>query len=634
LSVHGAQNFSHAQAAAADEHADRAATAFPEPDQLRSRDIFRMLARVWPFIEPFKRHLIYLGLGVVPGLPGGLIALALLGVFFDVVGQGTPLNRLQAWMLHLPMTADRHVILWHACVFAAVGIVVTTPYAIGLLLYGVWILQRITNQFRVDLYTRLQELSLRFHSEEKIGDAIFRMFQDSAALPQVINGLVVQPLHVVPLAIVNITVLAFFDYHVAAIAAALIPASLIIAVLFARPLRSAFLAERIATANATTRIEETLASIKTVKAFGNETSESDLYAHDNWAAFMAARRARMLFVTYRVILATVRSLAYIGAVYFGARQVLHGGVGGLMRAVATLGVFQGTLWIFGSQSARLRNLTQLWGTLQDVAVAVARVFEMMAKLPEEKVRGGATSPPPLKAGFTFEDVGFSYDARTRVLGDVSFRAKVGDITALAGPSGAGKSTLIALMLRFFDPITGRIEMDGNDIRALKLDEYRRMISVALQENPLFTASLRDNLVYGRIDASEKEILHAIARAGLADFVRSLPAGLDTRLGEKGAKLSAGQAQRIGLARAFLRDAPVLILDEPTSALDSATENLVMRGIRDWVDERPAERMVVLATHRASTSALADHAYRLVDGRVREVDRQALGENPVAEASHG
>ena len=202
--------------------------------ELRSRDIFRLAPRVWPFIRPFKRHLLYLALGVVPGLPGGLFALSLLGVFFDAVGQGKPLNQFQAWMLFVPMTADRHVILWHACVFTGLMMVVTIPYGLALVAYGIWILQRMTNQFRVDLYTRLQELSLRFHSEEKIGDAIFRMFQDSAAIPHVINGLIIQPLHAVPLVLVNILVLAAFDYHVAAIAMALIPANLIIAGLFAK----------------------------------------------------------------------------------------------------------------------------------------------------------------------------------------------------------------------------------------------------------------------------------------------------------------------------------------------------------------------------------------------------------------
>jgi ABC-type multidrug transport system fused ATPase/permease subunit len=428
-------------------------------------------------------------------------------------------------------------------------------------------------------------------------------------------------------------VLAAFDYRVAAIAAALIPANLIIAWLFAKPLRRAFLAERVATAQATTRIEETLASIKAVKAFGREASESDLYALDNWGSFMAARRARMLFVVYRVVISTLRSLAYVGAIYFGALQVLHGGVAGAIRAAFSLGVFQGALWIFGGLSVRVRNMTNIWGTLQDVGVALARVFEMMAKLPEEKVRSGSVIPPAPASELRFKDVNFSYDGRSTVLSAVSFHAKVGEVTALAGPSGAGKSTLIALMLRFFDPAAGRISLDGHDVRDLKLENYRRMISVALQENPLFTATLRDNIVYGRIDATEAEILHAVARAGLAEFLRSLPAGLETVLGEKGAKLSTGQAQRIGLARAFLRNAPILILDEPTSALDSVTENLVMRGIREWIDERPRERIVLLATHRRSTAALADRIYQIADGRVSEADETAFDEARITEASN-
>jgi subfamily B ATP-binding cassette protein MsbA len=634
LSIGGAQDFLEAQVAAADEHAAAAATAFPSPEKLRSRDVFRLLPRVWPFIRPFKRHLIYLGLGVIPGLPGGLFSLALLGVFFDAVGQGKPLNPFQAWMLHLPMTADRHAILWHACVFTGVMILIVIPYGLGLVGYGIWILQRMTNQFRVDLYTRLQELSLRFHSEEKIGDAIFRMFQDSAAIPHVINGLLIQPLHAVPLVLVNIGVLVAFDYHVAAIALALVPLNLIVAALFARPLRRAFLAERVATAGATTRIEETLASIRAVKAFGREAPESDLYARDNWESFVAARHARMLFVIYRVIISTLRSLAYVGAVYFGAMQVLHGGVAGAFRAVFSLGVFQGALWIFSTMSGRVRNMTQMWATLQDVGVAVSRVFEMMAKLPEEKLRGGSIVPAAPANQFAFEEVNFSYDERSSVLTGASFQAKVGEVTAIAGPSGSGKSTLIALMLRFFDPVAGRITLDGHDLRDLKLENYRRLISVALQENPLFTGTLRDNIVYGRIDATEGEILHAAARAGLAEFVHSLPAGFDTMLGEKGARLSTGQAQRIGLARAFLRDAPILILDEPTSALDSINEELVMRGIRLWIDERPDERIVLLATHRRTTAARADRIYQLANGRISEAGDSVLRTLRIAEPSNG
>jgi ABC-type multidrug transport system fused ATPase/permease subunit len=309
-------------------------------------------------------------------------------------------------------------------------------------------------------------------------------------------------------------------------------------------------------------------------------------------------------------------------------------VAGAIGAAASLGVFQGALWIFGSQSGRVRNYAQLWGTLQDVSVAVARVLEMTAKLPEEKVRSGAAIPAPPAVGLEFEDLDFAYEEGSRLLTAAKFSAKVGDVTALAGVSGAGKSTAVALMLRFYDPDAGRVALDGHDIRNFRLEEYRAMIAVALQENPLFTGTLRANLVYGRIDATEKEIFQAVARAGLADFVRSLPLGLDARLGEKGSRLSAGQAQRIGLARAFLRAAPILILDEPTSALDPATENLVMRGVRDWLDECPRERMVLVATHRRSTAALADRIYRITNGRVTETDAAAFGQRAPAGASNG
>jgi ABC-type multidrug transport system fused ATPase/permease subunit len=255
-------------------------------------------------------------------------------------------------------------------------------------------------------------------------------------------------------------------------------------------------------------------------------------------------------------------------------------------------------------------------------------------LPEEKLRSGDILPAMPAKQLAFGDVSFSYDERSSVLRGVSFQAKVGEVTAIAGPSGSGKSTLIALMLRFFDPVAGRISLDGHDLRDLKLENYRRLISVALQENPLFSGTLRENIVYGRIDATEEEILHAARRAGLAEFVRSLPAGLDTMLGEKGAKLSTGQAQRIGLARAFLRDAPILILDEPTSALDSINEQFVMRGVREWIDERPRERIVLLATHRRSTAALADRIYQIADGRVSEAGDNAFRSVRIAETSNG
>jgi ABC-type multidrug transport system fused ATPase/permease subunit len=498
--------------------------------------------------------------------------------------------------------------------------------------YGVWILQRISNLFRVNLYTRMQELSVRFHSEEKIGDAIFRMFQDSAAIPSVINGLIVQPLIFVPAAVGSLLYLLWFDSKMALIAALLLPANLILAWMFADSLRTGFVAERETTAQATTRIEETLASIKTVKAFGTEAGEAENYARDNWNAFVAGRRARLRLARYRVMTNTLRGLAYVAAMYVGAMEVMAGGTVGLGHVAVSLGLFQGSLYLVAHVSARTRNITDLWGSLQDVVVAISRVLEMLGPSAELSVKAGRAIPPKSATALTFDNVSFGYDLRTPVLSNVKLEARVGEITAIAGPSGSGKSTIISLIVRFFDPTAGSILLDAQPIDSFELPAWRGVLSVALQENPLFTATIRDNVAYGRPNASTAEVAEAIHRAGLGDFVRSLPAGLDAMLGEKGSKLSAGQAQRLGLARAILRDAPILLLDEPTSALDVATEDAVMRGLRDWVNEAPDRRMVVLATHRRTTASRADRIYQLAAGKLVAADGAALDDVPIREVS--
>ncbi len=607
--------------------------AFPDARRLRSRDVFRLVSRVWPFVRPYRRHLVYLFLLTLPALLGGLIGLNLTRIFFDVVGNGAALTPAQSWMLHVPLDADRRTVLIHGCVLGGIA-AVGGLFVLGLLFgYGIWILQRISNLFRVNLYTRMQELSVRFHSEEKIGDAIFRMFQDSAAIPGVINGLIVQPLIFVPAALGTLLYLLWYDYRMALIAALLMPANLILAWMFADSMRAGFIAERETTAQATTRIEETLASIRTVKAFGTEARETENYARDNWDAFLAGRRARLRLARYRVMTNTVRGLAYVAAMYVGATEVMAGGTAGLAHVAVSLGLFQGSLTLFAHVSARTRNLADLWGSMQDVVVAISRVLEMLGQTPENSVASGHAIPPKSATALTFDHVTFGYDPRSPVLSDVSLEARAGEITAIAGPSGSGKSTIISLIVRFFDPAAGRILLDAAPIDGFDLPAWRGMLSVALQENPLFTATIRDNVAYGRPDSSAAEVAEAIHRAGLGEFVRSLPAGFDTMLGEKGSKLSAGQAQRIGLARAILRDAPILLLDEPTSALDVATEDAVMLGLRDWVNAAPDRRMVILATHRRTTAARADRIYQIAAGRLVAADGTELRDLPIREASN-
>ena len=228
-------------------------------------------------------------------------------------------------------------------------------------------------------------------------------------------------------------------------------------------------------------------------------------------------------------------------------------------------------------SKRTRNITDQWGSMQDVVVAISRVLEMLGQTPEQSVSSGSAIPPKSATALTFDHVTFGYDPRTPVLADVNLEARVGEITAIAGPSGSGKSTIISLIVRFFDPTAGSILLDGEPISTISNFPRGAGCCPSRCRRIRFSPRrIRDNVAYGRPNASTVEVAEAIHRAGLGDFVRSLPAGLDTMLGEKGSKLSVGQAQRLGLARAILRNAPILLLDEPTSSLDVATEDAVMR----------------------------------------------------------
>jgi ATP-binding cassette, subfamily B, bacterial len=607
---------------------------FAEPGRLRSRDVFQLLSLAWPFIRPFRRDLNWLCVMLLPGAAAGLFGLVLIRIFLDVIGNGQPLTVYEAWFLHLPLNATRQTVLMRACLAGGVAAVAGLPYALLVLGYAIWLMQKISNLFRVNLYSQLQELSPSFHFEEKIGDAIFRMFQDSAGIPQVINGFLMQPFRVFPIAIANFAWLIVFNYTMALIALILIPAQAFLAWAFSAPLRIAFRSAREATALATTRIEETLASLKAVKAFGREDHESAAYADENWAALLAERKARIRLLIYRVLSNFLRGLGYLAVIYVGARQVVTGQPTGIASSAISLGLFQATVIAFNRIAGGSHALAMTWGSLQDVGVGFARVFEILQREPDRLVSSqtavrGREFAPILRRSLVFDRVSFAYETGVTVLSEIDFEAHAGELTAVVGPSGNGKSTMIALLLRFFDPAAGRILLDGRDIREFDLNRWRQMIAVALQNNPLLTGTVRDNVAYGRLDATVAEIRAVLDRVGLGEFLDSLPAGLNTLLGERGTKLSTGEAQRIGVARALLRDAPILLLDEPSSALDIASEERLLRAIRAWLAERAGQRLAIIVTHRRTAAAWADRIYRISAGGLTEQSPRANNGNQIA-----
>ncbi len=282
-------------------------------------------------------------------------------------------------------------------------------------------------------------------------------------------------------------------------------------------------------------------------------------------------------------------------------------------ATWNLGAYTDATRRMGSYARSTRSLAAMWGQAQDMAVGMERAFNQVDLAPEVVDAPDAVEFPALRASVSFHGVTFGYVPTHPVLEDIDLRAEVGSITAIVGPTGSGKSTLASLMLRLFDPDRGRIEIDGVDIRRIRLDALRANVSIALQENLLFGTSIRENIRYAQADASDEQIAAAARVAGAEEFILAQPAGYDTMLGERGAKLSTGQRQRLSIARAIVKDTPVLILDEPTASLDAESEMKVMQNLARW----GAGRAIFIVTHRLSTIRRADQVLYLREGRIVE-----------------
>jgi ABC-type multidrug transport system fused ATPase/permease subunit len=279
----------------------------------------------------------------------------------------------------------------------------------------------------------------------------------------------------------------------------------------------------------------------------------------------------------------------------------------------TLGLFNYFKVRFGDGAGQLRQLFRTWGRTQDIAIGLDRVFELLDLEPEIVDAPDAIPLEEVHRGLRYRSVRFRYQPDRPALESVSFEARVGTISAIVGPTGSGKTTLMALLLRLFDPQEGAIEIDGIDIRKLQVASLRERVAVALQENLLFGTTVRENIRYAVADASDEQVREAARIAGADEFIAQLPEGYDTLLGERGTKLSTGQRQRLSIARAVLKDTPILILDEPTASLDAETELRVMDNLAEW----GTDRMIFLITHRLSTIRRASQILVLKDGTIAE-----------------
>lgn len=596
-------------------------------DRLGFGVILRLLWRCAQLLRPVRAHLIRLFLGfsalAIAFLPLGIL---LFDAFFTRVLQGEPLLPLEATFLGLDpavfvdvdaLDPDTRRALLRRVIWVGVASgVVISPLIMALYYYQVWILQRVNQILRVQLLERFQALSLRFHAENPVGDAIYRMYQDSAMVTQLIDVLFLTPAMTLARFAFSLVVIALFDAWLALVLGLLLPPLLLLGAWLSRRMRVRFRAAREANSTLTSRIQETLSGIKVIKAYGAEGLEQARFESASETAFEAAFQARGLLAFFLV---AVFWIVAVGLVTAGAVSAWHTREADSIAwpllgfTVWNLGLFNYAKARFGDGASQTRHLFRTWGRTQDIAIGLDRVFEVLDLEPEVQDAPGATPLTTVEQGVRYRDLHFRYQPDRPALEGVSFEAHVGTITAVVGPTGSGKTTLMALLLRLFDPVRGAIEIDGRDIRSLEKDSLRANVAVALQENLLFGTTIRENVRYAVPTASDEQVRAAARVAGAEEFIEAQEDGYDTELGERGTKLSTGQRQRLSIARAVLKDTPILILDEPTAALDAETEMRVLQNLAEW----GRGRLIFLITHRLSTIRQADQILVLRDGVIAE-----------------
>jgi ATP-binding cassette subfamily B protein len=464
----------------------------------------------------------------------------------------------------------------------------------------------IETEMRARAFDHLQKLSWRWYDTQRTGHLVARVTRDLEEIGEVAHH-GPEDLFIAIMTFVGaFALMAAIHPGLAGLTAVIVPATVALVIVYGGRMtdtwRSIF--SRIGDFNV--RLEENVGGIRVVQAFANEDHERALFARDN----ASYRRAKL--DAYRIMAASI-SINYMAmrgiqvvVMVAGAWLVIEGRLttGGFVAFLLLAGVF-------------VRPLEKIAAVIETYPKGIAgfrRYLELLGTEPDVADRPDARPSPRLSGAVHFEGVGFGYDPARPVLRDLSFEVRPGETLAFVGPSGAGKTTALALLPRFYEPTQGRITLDGIPIADLTLDSLRRQIGIVSQDVFLFGGTLRENIAYGRLDATEAEIRAAADLARLGPMIDDLPLGLDTIVGERGVTLSGGQKQRVAIARVFLRNPPILILDEATSALDTETE----REIQAALDRLAQGRTTLIIAHRLATIRHADRIAVMRDGRIAEI----------------
>jgi ATP-binding cassette, subfamily B, bacterial MsbA len=466
--------------------------------------------------------------------------------------------------------------------------------------------ERLVVDIRKELYSHLQFMSLKFYTERRVGELVSRISNDVTSMRNVLTNNLTTLMQQSLILIGSIIIMFAINWRLSLFIIVLIPILALVGFSFA------FLMRRVSTqvqdeiAGATVVAEEVMQNIREVKSFVREDFEVKRYD----GAIDRAFKASIKLLRIRSALGPIGGFLGFGGisliVWFGGREVLEGRlqvgelVSFLIYSIGVAGSFAGIISVYSS--------------FQEALGAMKRVFEIIDLSPDIQDKPNAQVLGAVEGRVSFENVSFSYDNRVDVLKNISFEVGAGEILALVGPSGAGKSTIFNLIPRFYDPTSGRITVDGFDVSDVSQASLRQQIGIVPQETLLFGGTIRENILYGRLDASEADIIEAAKAANAHGFIQALPDGYDTIVGERGIKLSGGQRQRVAIARAILKNPRILLLDEATSSLDNESEHLVQEALSRLMQNRST----VIIAHRLSTIRVAHRIAVVNQGRIVEL----------------
>jgi ATP-binding cassette subfamily B protein/subfamily B ATP-binding cassette protein MsbA len=457
---------------------------------------------------------------------------------------------------------------------------------------------RVLTQVRCDLFRHLQRLSLRFHDGNRIGDSLYTLNTNIYAIQGIFSEGFIPVLEASITVIGMVVIMLSMDWQLTLLSIATVPAQVLVTKYYAERIRQASSDFHSAEGNVSASAEGILSSMRLVQAFAREEYEAEKFSHKCQQSYSSNLRLTMTQLWSGVVVSGVTAGSLGSVTYVGASHAFSGQIstGELIVFLAYLQMLYTPLQTLSYSS---------WSVGWAVAGA-QRVFEILDTPEDISDRPGAVPLKQARGEIEFRDVGFDYGEDRPVFSRLNFTVSPGETVAIVGTSGVGKTTLLSLILRFYDPTEGTVLLDGVDIRTMQLRSLREHISIVLQDSILLGSTIQENIAYGRLTASFEEIVEASKAAGAHDFIMRLPDGYQTQVGERGIRLSVGQRQRIAIARAFLKDAPILILDEPTSALDLRTEATVVGSL----DRLMRGRTTFVVTHRLSLARKASKVIAL------------------------